>query len=79
MHHTLSSVDHGSGSPPPTRPDPFRVNAMMFYTPSTLLPLSLLTILPGHMQKPSQEEDMIWSLLQELSHNMKSISVHETC
>jgi hypothetical protein len=64
-------------SPPPTEPDPFRANATTFYTPGTLLPPSPPTALPGHARKPSQEEDMIWSLRTQVAIQQELCAQYE--
>ena len=67
LYSTPAPDRASSLSPPPAEPDPFRANATTFYTPGTLLPPSPPTIPPGHARKPSQEEDLIWSLRTQLA------------
>ena len=72
------AADRASGlSPPPTEPDPFRVNATTFYTPGTLLPPSPPTAPLGHARKPSQEEDMIWSLRTQVALQQELCAQYE--
>ena len=75
--YQTQSVDRASRSPPPTEPDPFRANATTFYTPGTLLPPSPPTALPGHARKPSQEEDMIWSLRTQVALQQELCAQYE--
>ncbi len=76
--YSTPAADRASNlSPPPTEPDPFRANATTFYTPGTLLPPSPPTALPGHARKPSQEEDMIWSLRTQLAIQQELCAQYE--
>ena len=72
------AADRASGlSPPPAEPDPFRANATTFYTPGTLLPPSPPTAPLGHARKPSQEEDMIWSLRTQVALQQELCAQYE--
>ena len=64
-------------SPPPAEPDPFRANAMTFYTPGTLLPPSPPTAILGHARKSSKEDDIIWSLRTQLAIQQELCSQYE--
>lgn len=76
--YSTPSADRASNlSPPPTEPDPFRANATTFYTPGTLLPPSPPTAPLGHARKPSQEEDMIWSLRTQLALQQELCAQYE--
>ncbi|KAI9449007.1 hypothetical protein BJY52DRAFT_292646 [Lactarius psammicola] len=76
--YSTPAADRASNlSPTPTEPDPFRANATTFYTPGTLLPPSPPTTLPGHARKPSQEEDMIWSLRTQLAIQQELCAQYE--
>jgi hypothetical protein len=72
------SADYGPGlSPPPSEPDPFRVNATTFYTPGTLLPPSPPTAVVGHVRRPSKEDDIIWSLRTQLALQQELCAQYE--
>ena len=72
------SADCGPGlSPPPSEPDPFRMNATTFYTPGTLLPPSPPTAVVGHVRRPSKEDDIIWSLRTQLALQQELCAQYE--
>jgi hypothetical protein len=64
-------------SPPPTEPDPFRMNATTFYTPGTLLPPSPPAAVVGHVRRPSKEDDLIWSLRTQLALQQELCAQYE--
>jgi hypothetical protein len=76
--YAAPSADYGSGlSPPPSEPDPFRVNATTFYTPGTLLPPSPPAAVVGHVRRPSKEDDIIWSLRTQLALQQELCAQYE--
>ncbi|KAI0246338.1 hypothetical protein BJV78DRAFT_1277249 [Lactifluus subvellereus] len=77
LYSALSADRASKLSPPPSEPDPFRVNATTFYTPGTLLPPSPPTAIIGHARRPSKEEDLIWSLRTQLAIQQELCAQYE--
>jgi hypothetical protein len=75
--YAAPSTDCAPRSPPPSEPDPFRMNATTFYTPGTLLPPSPPAAAVGHVRRPSKEDDIIWSLQTQLALQQELCAQYE--
>lgn len=75
--YAAPSADDVPRSPPPSEPDPFRMNATTFYTPGTLLPPSPPAAVVGHVRRPSKEDDIIWSLRTQLALQQELCAQYE--